>query len=270
MQDRHAGEIRIGIGGWVYEPWRGSFYPQKHPLKRELEYASRRLGSIEINGTFYRTQTPASFARWRDETPDDFVFAVKGPRYATHRSSLADAGESIARFFDGGVLDLGDKLGPVNWQFPTSRRFDASEFEAFLNLLPASVGGRLLRHAVEVRHDSFRTARFVELASAHGVAIVVSGDSAYPQIADLAAPFVYARIMGTRDSEPMGYAAEELDRWAARARAWAAGAQPEGLEPALLDDASAAPRDVYLYVISGHKAVNPAAAMALIERLGAR
>lgn len=273
MQDRDAGEIRIGIGGWVYEPWRSTFYPEKHPPKRELEYASRRLGSIEINGTFYRTQTPASFAKWRDETPDDFVFSVKGPRYATHRSTLADAGESIGRFFDSGVLELGDKLGPVNWQFPTSRRFDASEVEAFLELLPSSVDGRPLRHAVEVRHDSFRAPRFVQLARARGVAIVVSGDSAYPQIADLTAPFVYARIMGTRESEPTGYSAAELDRWAARARAWASGAQPEDVELVVPDDASAvpaAPRNVYLYVISGHKARNPAAAMALIERLGTR
>lgn len=270
MRDGGAGEIRVGIGGWVYEPWRGSFYPAKHPLKRELEYASRRLRSIEINGTFYRTQTPASFAKWRDETPGDFVFSVKGPRYATHRATLADARESIDRFVDSGVLELGDKLGPVNWQLPTSRTFDDSDLEAFLALLPASLDGRRLRHAIEVRHDSFRTARFVALASAYEVAIVVSGDSAFPQIADPSAPFVYARIMGTRESEPAGYSSEELDRWAARAKAWATGAQPEGLERVVSGDASAAPavpRDVYLYVISGCKAKNPAAAMALLARL---
>lgn len=270
MRNADAGEIRIGIGGWVYEPWRGSFYPEKHPLKHELDYASRRLNSIEINGSFYRTQTPASFAKWRDQTPGDFVFSVKGPRYATHRSTLAEARDSIDRFFDSGVLELGDKLGAVNWQFPTSRKFDAADFEAFLALLPASLEGRRLRHAVEVRHDSFRTAHFVALAKAHEVAIVVSGDSAFPQIADPSAPFVYVRIMGTRESEPAGYSAEELDRWAARAKAWASGAQPEGLERVVSDDASeapAVPRDVYLYVISGHKARNPAAAMALLERL---
>lgn len=273
MRDGEAGTIRIGIGGWVYEPWRGTFYPDGHPAKRELEYASRRLSSIEINGTFYRSQKPAIFAKWRDETPDDFVFSLKGPRYATHRTRLADAGESIQRFLDSGVLELGDKLGPLNWQFPTSRRFDASDFEAFLDLLPASVDGRRLLHAVEVRHDSFRTSQFVALARAHGVAIVVAGDSEFPQIADPTVPFVYARIMGTQENEPAGYCASDLDRWAARAKAWASGAIPEGLEvvePAAASDArsgAAAPRDVYLYVISGYKVRNPAAAMALIERL---
>lgn len=268
-----AGVIRIGIGGWIYEPWRGTFYPQKHPAKRELEYASRRLSSIEINGTFYRTQSRASFAKWRDETPDDFVFSVKGPRFATHRTRLADAAESIERFIASGVLELGNKLGPVNWQFPTSRRFDASDFEAFLALLPARVDARPLRHAVEVRHASFRTTQFVALAKAHGVAIVVSGDSEFPQIADATAPFVYARIMGTQEDEPAGYSASALDRWAARAKAWASGARPDGLDVVDPEAASGAkgaaavPRDVYLYVIGGYKARNPAAAMALIERL---
>ncbi len=267
--------IRIGIGGWIYEPWRGAFYPEKHPAKRELEYASRRLSSIEINGTYYRTQKPATFAKWRDETPDDFVFAVKAPRFATHRTRLAEAGESIERFLASGVLELGKKLGPINWQFPTSRRFDAADFEAFLALLPASAEGRPLRHAVEVRHDSFRDAQFVALAKAHGVAIVVAGDSEHPQIADPTAPFVYVRIMGTRENEPTGYSASDLDRWAARAKAWASGATPEGLAfvtPASASEAPAGPatpRDVYLYVISGYKARNPAAAMALIERLSA-
>lgn len=268
-----AGAIRIGIGGWIYEPWRGTFYPPKHPAKRELEYASRRLSSIEINGTFYRTQSRASFAKWRDETPDGFVFSVKGPRFATHRTRLADAAESIERFIESGVLELGDKLGPINWQFPTSRRFDASDFEAFLALLPARIDGRTLRHAVEVRHESFRTAEFVALAKAHGVAIVVSGDSGFPLIADATAPFVYVRIMGTQENEPAGYGESELDRWAARAKAWASGATPEGLDVVDPEAASgtktaaAAPRDVYLYVIGGHKASNPAAAMALIERV---
>ncbi len=273
MQNGDAGVIRIGVGGWIYPPWRGTFYPTGHPTKRELEYASRRLNSIEINGTFYRTQTPASFAKWRDETPDDFVFALKGPRYATHRTRLADANESIERFFDSGVLELGDKLGPVNWQFPTSRKFDASEFEAFVQLLPKSIDGRLLRHAIEVRHASFRTTEFVALARAYGVAIVVAADSEHPQIADPTAPFVYARIMGTQENEPAGYSTSALDRWAARLEAWASGAMPEGLDvvdplaASRLQSGSSAARDVYLYVISGHKARNPAAALALIDRI---
>jgi len=274
MQNGAAGAIRIGIGGWVYAPWRGAFYPEKHPAKRELEYASRRLGSIEINGTFYRTQKPASFAKWRDETPDDFVFAVKAPRFATHRTRLAEAGESIERFLASGVLELKEKLGPINWQFPTSRSYDAADFEEFLQLLPASADGRPLRHAVEVRHDSFRNAQFVASAKAHETAIVVAGDSEHPQIADPTASFVYVRIMGTREDEPAGYPASDLDRWAARAQAWASGATPEGLDIVTPGGASGAqsqpatPRDVYLYVISGCKARNPAAAMALIERLG--
>jgi len=273
MQNGDAGVIRIGVGGWIYPPWRGTFYPTGHPTKRELEYASRRLNSIEINGTFYRTQTPASFAKWRDETPDDFVFALKGPRYATHRTRLADANESIERFFDSGVLELGDKLGPVNWQFPTSRKFDASEFEAFVQLLPKSIDGRLLRHAIEVRHASFRTTEFVALARAYGVAIVVAADSEHPQMADPTAPFVYARIMGTQENEPAGYSTSALDRWAARLEAWASGAMPEGLDvvdplaASRLQSGSSAARDVYLYVISGHKARNPAAALALIDRI---
>lgn len=245
-----SARIRIGVGGWTYEPWRGAFFPAGLPHKRELEYASRQLTSIEVNGTFYRTQTRETFARWRDETPDDFVFAIKGPRYATNRRVLAEAGPSIERFVSSGLGALGPKLGPINWQFAPTKRFDPGDFEAFLKLLPASVEGLALRHAVEVRHDSFSTADFVALARAHQVAIVLAGDSKFPLIADATAPFVYARIMGTSEAEPLGYAPAALDAWTQRARAWADGS-----------------RDVFLYVISGAKLRNPAAAMALIERL---
>jgi uncharacterized protein YecE (DUF72 family) len=259
--------IRIGVGGWTYEPWRGAFYPDGLAQKRELEYASRKLTSIEINGTYYGSQKPESFAKWYEETPEDFVFAVKGPRFATNRRVLAEAGTSVERFFNSGVMQLKEKLGPVNWQLMGTKKFDPDDFAAFLRLLPASVEGRPIRHAVEVRHQSFRTPEFVALARAHRVAVVIAGDSDYPQIADLTAPFVYARIMGTLETEHRGYPDAVLDLWSRRARAWAAGRTPEGLATVTTPPAGNGGRDVFLYVISGFKDRNPAAAMALIERL---
>ncbi len=260
-------QIRVGIGGWTYEPWRGVFYPRDLPQKRELEYASRELTSIEINGTFYGSQKPESFAKWHDETPEGFVFALKAPRFTTHRRVLAEAGQSIERFFGSGVLELKDKLGPINWQFAPTKTFDPADFDAFLRLLPKSVAGRNIRHAVEVRHESFRTPDFVALAREHGTAIVTAGDSEHPQIADLTAPFVYARIMGTAEKHKLGYAPKALDAWAGRAATWAAGGQPEDLAPVVKAKPQKAGRDVFLYVIGGFKARNPAAAMALIKRL---
>jgi len=262
-----TGRIRVGVGGWVFEPWRGSFYPEGLAQKRELEFASRALTSIEINGTYYGSQKPESFRKWRDETPEGFVFAVKGPRFATNRRVLAEAGESIARFFGSGVLELGDKLGPVNWQFMATKRFDPDDFAAFLALLPAALDGRPIRHAVEVRHPSFRSPEFVALARAHGVAVVIAADSDFPQIADLTAPFVYGRLMGTREDEPAGLAPADLDAWADRARRWASGAADVGLETVAPPPDEAPGRDVFLYVISGAKPLNPAAASGLISRL---
>ncbi len=262
-----SARIRIGVGGWNYEPWRGAFYPKGLPHSRELEYASRKLTSIEIDSTYYGSKTPETFARWRDETPDDFVFAVKGPRFATNRRVLGEAGPSVERFFKTGVTELKDKLGPVNWQFAKTKQFDPDDFGAFLKLLPSSVDGLAIRHAVEVRNESFGSAEFVELARAHGVAVVVAGDSAFPLIADSTAPFVYARIMGTTDSEKLGYSGEALDLWAERALAWAQGDTPSDLATVAASAAAAPGRDVFLYVISGFKALNPAAAMGLIERL---
>ena len=263
-----SGKIRIGVGGWTYEPWRGVFYPNGLAQKRELEYASTKLTSIEINGTYYGSQKPESFAKWHDETPDDFVFSLKATRYATNRRVLGEAAPTIERFFNSGLTNLKAKLGPINWQFATSKKFDPADFAAFLKLLPKSVGGLAIRHAVEVRHESFRTPEFVALAREHGVAVVIAGNSEYPQIADVTAPFVYARVMGTTDSEPAGYAGSALDLWAMRAKTWAAGGSPPDLETAAPHEPNKAGRDVFLYVISGAKERNPAAAIALIERVG--
>ena len=262
-----ATNVRIGIGGWTYAPWRGTFYPSDLTQSRELEYASRNLTSIEINGTFYGLQKPASYEKWYQETPDDFVFSLKAPRYATNRKVLADAGETIERFLGSGVLLLKQKLGAINWQFAPTKQFDKDDFEAFLKLLPASIEGQKLRHAVEVRNDTFKTPEFVALARQYQVAIVLAGDSEYPQIADLTAPFVYARIMGTTDKQAKGYSARSLDAWAERVRQLAAGSTPEDLETSAPAPAKAGAREVYLYVISGFKERNPAAAMALIQRV---
>ncbi len=262
-----SGQIRIGVGGWTYEPWRGTFYPPALAHKRELEYAASKLTSIEINGTFYGAQKPESFVRWREETPAGFTFALKAPRYATHRRALSGAGATIERFLGGGVLELKDKLGPINWQLMPTTKFDPADCEAFLKLLPKTHEGRTLRHAVEVRHDSFRVPEFIDLARHYAVAVVIAGDSAYPQIADVTAPFVYARLMGTQPGEPLGYSSPALDLWAERARCWAEGDAPKDLDTLAPERGGRLARDVYLYVISGHKVANPAAAQALIGRI---
>ena len=261
-------KIRVGVGGWTFEPWRGSFYPEGLAQKRELEYASRQLTSIEVNGTYYGSQSPASFARWREETPEGFVFAVKGPRFAVNRRVLAEAGASVERFFASGVLQLKEKLGPVNWQFLPTKQFDPADFEAFLKLLPASVEGHAIRHVVEVRHDSFRTPEFVQLLRGHGVATVFTDKAKFPQIPDATAPFIYARLQRSSEDIATGYAPAALDEWVARAQAWSAGRVPADLER--VADAEKKPpksRDVFIYMINGFKPKAPAAAMALIERL---
>jgi uncharacterized protein YecE (DUF72 family) len=257
--------IYVGVGGWVFEEWRDNFYPAKLPQKRELEYAASQLTAIEVNGTYYGSQKPESFRRWHDETPKDFVFTLKGPRFATNRRVLAEAGDSITRFIDSGIAELNDKLGPLNWQFMATKKFDPTDFEAFLKLLPKKVGSRTLRHAVEVRHDSFKDKAFVKMCRDHGVAIVCGADSEFPVIADVTADFVYARIMGTQEKEKLGYSKAMIGKWADRARRWEKGESPQ-LE--LL--AAAAPkkqRDVFLFVISGAKTRNPHAAQAIISAL---
>jgi uncharacterized protein YecE (DUF72 family) len=257
--------IYVGVGGWVFEKWRDNFYPAKLPQKRELEYASTHLTAIEVNGTYYGSQKPESFRRWHDETPKDFVFTLKGPRFATNRRVLAEAGDSIKRFIDSGITELKDKLGPLNWQFMATKKFDAADFEAFLELLPKKAGSRALRHAVEVRHDSFKDKAFVKMCRDQDVAIICGADSEFPVIADVTADFVYARIMGTKAEQKLGYSKSMIGKWAERARRWETGESPqmELLAPA----AAKKKRDVFLFVISGAKAKNPAAAQAIIAAL---
>lgn len=262
--------IRIGVGGWNFTPWQGTFYPDKWPKRRELEYASQHLTSIEINSTFYGSQKPSTFRRWFEETPDDFVFSVKASRYATHRRVLGEAGESVERFFDSGVLELGKKLGPVNWQFAPAKAFDAQDFEHFLSLLPAKAGGHPIRHALEVRHESFAVPEFVALARKYRMAIVLAGDAKFPCIADVTAPFVYARLMGTEERYTIGYAPKAMTQWLARAKTFAQGGAPKDLDTIAGAPPKAQHRDVFLYIISGFKERNPATAMAMIDALAKR
>ena len=208
--------IGVGIGGWTFEPWCGTFYPAGLARARELAYAAERLTSIEVNGTFYRTQTPQTFRKWAAEAPDGFVFSLKGPRYATNRTRLAEAGASVARFVESGITELGAKLGPILWQFAPTKRFDEEDFSAFLALLPREADGRALRHAVEVRHDSFCTPAFVALLRRHGVPVVYADADKFPAIADTTGDFVYARLQRCAEDEPTGYSAEALDLWARR------------------------------------------------------
>lgn len=259
--------IRIGIGGWTYEPWRGGvFYPHGHPQKRELEYASRAVTGIEVNGTYYSSFKPDTFAKWAAEVPDDFVFAVKAARYAVNRKRLDEGGESIAKFLGQGVTELGTKLGPILWQLANTKRFDAAEIAGFLKLLPAKQDGVALRHAVQVRHDSFHVPEFVDLCREAGVAIVYADSAEYPAIADVSSDFIYARLENAEGRFAAGYAPSKLDAWADAVRVWAQGGVPEGL-PTFGSPAEKRARDVFVFMINGAKEKAPTAAMALIERL---
>jgi uncharacterized protein YecE (DUF72 family) len=263
-----VGRIHVGIGGWTFEPWRGVFYPPGLAKTKELAYAASRLTTIEINATYYGAQKPASFRKWASEVPDGFVFSVKGSRFTTNRRVLAEAGDSIKYFFDSGVLELGDRLGPVLWQFAPSKKFDEADFGAFLELLPLTLDGRTLRHVVEVRHDSFRTPAFVALLRKFAIPVVLAEHHDYPAIADLAGDFVYARLQKGEDAIETAYPAPALDAWARRLQTWAAGSEPEDL--ARVDPGAPAPRvprDVFAYFIHEGKVRAPAAAMATIERL---
>jgi uncharacterized protein YecE (DUF72 family) len=234
-----------------------------------LHYASRQVPTIEVNGTYYSGFKPATYAKWNDETPDDFVFAIKGNRFVTNRKVLADAGESMGKFFGQGLEELGPKLGPIVWQFAPTKKFDPEDFEGFLKLLPAKTGGLALRHVLEVRHGSFAVPEFVALARKHGAAICYAHHHDYPEIADVTADFVYARLQKGEDDIPTAYEPTDLDRWAVRARAWAEGGQPDDLP--LADPSThppVEPRDVFVYFIHEGKIRAPHGAMAFTERVG--
>jgi uncharacterized protein YecE (DUF72 family) len=259
--------IYCGVGGWTYEPWRGVFYPKGLPHVRELEYAAQHLTSIEINGTFYRTQTPKTFREWASRVPDGFVFSLKGPRYAVNRRVLGEAGDSVTRFLESGITELGDHLGPLLWQFAPTRRFNEADFGNFLELLPDKFGGKMLRHVVEPRHESFKTPAFVAMARKANVAICYAEHANYAEIADVTSDFIYARLQEGQEKLKAGHPPKALDQWAARARTWARGGDPADLPRVDKAKAKKSPRDVFIYFIHEAKLRAPAAAMALIERV---
>jgi len=243
--------IHVGIGGWTYEPWRGPFYPPGHPQKRELEFAGQHLTGIEINGTYYGSQKPETFASWAEAVPDGFRFSVKASRFATNRKRLAEGAASVEKFLTQDVTRLGDRLGPILWQFMATKRFERDDFAGFLDLLPETQDGLPLRHALEVRHESFCDPDFVDLARERNMAIVFADSDEFPRIDEATADFSYARLQRSEEDVETGYDDKALDRWAKRARDWAKGG-----------------RDVYLFFIAGAKVRNPAAAQALIAKLG--
>ncbi len=263
-----ATSIRVGIGGWTFEPWRGCFYPKGLAQKLELHYASRQVTAIGVNGTYYNTMKPESFRKWHEEVPDDFVFSLKASRYATNRKVLADAGEPIRRFVDSGISELKKKLGPIVWQFMPTKQFDPDDFEAFLALLPKKEGSRALRHVMDVRHESFRTPAYLALARGYGVATVFTDSDQFPSFANLTADFAYARLMNASPKLKDGYAPKALAGWATHAKAWAAGETPaELLRVENAKDVAARKRDVFVFFINGAKEKAPAAAGALLSRL---
>ena len=263
-----SGRIRVGIGGWTYEPWEGTFYPEDLPKTRQLEYASSQLTAIEVNGTFYGNQSPSTFAKWRDTAPDDFVFALKAPRFAVNRKVLTDAKDSIDKFFASGLEELGPKLGPILWQLAGTKKFDAADIDAYFALFPKEVGGLKLRHALEARNESFRDPRFVDLARQHNVAVVFADSAKYPTFADVTADFVYARLEDAKMEVETGYTADELDGWVGVARDWAKGGAPSGLPYVQDAKPPKADRDVFVFMINGAKVRAPAAAKAMIARVG--
>ena len=247
-----SGTVRVGIGGWDFAPWRETFYPKGVPQKKALEYASRQVTSIEINGTFYRTAKSEHFASWAAQTPDDFVFAVKASRFATNRKVLGEAGESIARFIDSGLTELGPKLGPVLWQLAATKQFDADDIAAFFKLLPARLGTRKLRHVLDARHDSFLCDEYYRLARKHKIATVITDSPKYPNVGEITGEFAYARLMNAQSEVETGYTKPALKQWAATAKQWQRQAKSG---------------DAYVYFINGAKERAPAAAQHLISLL---
>jgi uncharacterized protein YecE (DUF72 family) len=261
--------IHVGIGGWTFEPWRGTFYPPGLAQKKELAFAAAALTAIEINGTYYSTFKPASFAGWAAAAPEGFVYTVKGSRFCTNRKILAEAGESVRRFIGQGLVELGPKLGPIFWQFMATKKVDAADFRAFLDLLPRTHEGVALRHAVQVRHDSFHVPAFVTMCREAGVAIVYADSPQYLAIADITADFVYARLEAGEDDNPLCYPEAHFPRWAEAAKTWATGGAPEGLPYASAEIPPARPRETFVFFIHGGKVRVPAAAQELIRRLAA-
>ena len=263
-----AGEIRAGIGGWTFEPWRGVFYPPGLKHADELAYAARHLTAIEINGTYYSTFKPESFAKWAAAAPEGFKFAVKASRFCTNRKVLGDMGESLQRFLGQGLTELGDRLGPILWQFMGTKKFEPADFEAFLKLLPKVQDGVSLTHVVEPRHASFMTPEFIALARKYDVTVCLADHHDYPMIPDVTGPVVYARLQTGSDAIETAYSSADLDLWLTRLKTYAAGGQPADL-PAVDPRAAApaVPRDVYAFVIHEGKVRAPAAAMAMIARL---
>ena len=264
---KKSGRIYIGVGGWTFAPWRGVCYPEKLTQAKELQYASSKLTSIEINGTYYGSQKPESFRKWAREVPDGFVFSLKGPRFTTNRRVLAEASDSIKHFYNTGVLELGDRLGPVLWQFAPTKKFDGADFGKFLELLPREMDGRKLRHVVEVRHASFCVPEFVALLKEFETPVVFAEHETYPAIADVAGDFVYARLQKGNDDIKTCYPPKQLDAWAKRLQLWADGGEPDDLPRVGKNHAKKAPRDVFAYVIHEGKVRAPAGAMELIERV---
>jgi uncharacterized protein YecE (DUF72 family) len=264
----NAGQVYVGIGGWNFPPWRGVFYPEGLAQAKELAYASSKLTAIEINATYYGSQKPESFRKWARETPDGFKFSVKASRFATNRRVLAEGKDSINRFLGSGVTELGERLGPLLWQFAPTKKFDAADFRSFLELLPEKQDGLALRHVVEVRHDSFLVPEFVALLREFNVAVVFSEHETFPAIADITGDFVYLRLQKGQDTIKTGYPPKDLDAWAKRLQTYATGAVPKDLPQIDPKNApKAKPRDVFAYVIHEGKVRAPAAAMELIRRL---
>jgi uncharacterized protein YecE (DUF72 family) len=284
------GRVRIGISGWTYAPWRGTFYPAKLPHKKELRYAAGLFPSIEVNGTFYGLQRPEAFGLWRNETPDDFVFAVKGSRYITHMRKLLDVEAALANFMASGILRLGPKLGPILWQFPPQMKFDAERFRSFFELLPHDTRQAIalarrhderlderdwlrsdveqpVRHAVEIRHESFRAPEFIQLLREYDIALVCADTVAWPRLMDLTSDFVYCRLHGSEELYVSGYDSTALDRWAARVRAWARGAEPGDAERVLPPTQTTDGRDVFVYFDNDVKVRAPADALSLAARI---
>ncbi|SMC67853.1 DUF72 domain-containing protein [Rhizobium sp. RU36D] len=263
-----SGAIRTGIGGWTFDPWEGSFYPEKLPKKKQLEFASRELTGIEVNGTYYSSQKPATFAKWASEVPDGFVFSLKASRFCTNRKVLAEAGESIGKFLGQGITELGPHLGPILWQFMATKKFEPDDFDAFLSLLPKQQDGIALRHVVEPRHPSFCVPEFVALLVKHRVAAVCADHEDYPMFPDVTADFIYSRLQRGTDDVQSCYPVAAIETWADRFKAYAAGDMPGDLQP--IDPhhkAPQAPRDVFAFFISGGKVNAPNGARLLQSKL---